>query len=342
MKRTLLACLLLFSLSSLFARPTLVVDAEGEGDSYTLVRSVVEEVATHSLLSRLDGEGVLSVTISELVAEGEHAVSADLLFTYEQRTLQLCLSAAAKDAKHLQKELEERLLSTLAYDGLALVEAGPSPVVDYTYATGYASLASLRKGAQYLGLDAQGNRWATTVVQQLSDGEYPVSLLAATGGRALLPGMRLQEQKGRQAALSLDSTFSENPVLGIDGSYSQDIGLYPFSLVLGGGLDMDAKPLSVTSIYGRAGFAVTLPLSMVFGLSSGFWRNSALVMECTLGMGYSFRDGSLIYGSNALFSYRYRLQDYSLGLGIGNKHWASVEGTFSSGLFMRLGLAYTW
>lgn len=342
MKRTLLSLLIFLILSSLFALPTLVVSAEGEEQSYALVHSIVERVATHSLLSRLEGEGVLTVTMSELVAEGESALSVDLLFNYEEKTLQLCLSAEAKDAKHLKKELEERLASILTYDGMTLIETGAPPIVDYTYKTGYASLSSLRKGTHYLGLDAQGNRWANTVVHQVSDEEKPLSLLVATGGRALLPGMRLQEQSGREVALSFSSTFSNNPTFGLDGSYSQDIGLYPFSLVLGGGLDMGGKPLSPSSLYGRAGFAVTLPLSMVFGLRSGFWRNSALVMECTLGMGYSLADRALLYGSNALFTYRYRLQGYSLGLGIGNKHWVSEQSSFSSGLFMRLGLAYTW
>ena len=96
------------------------------------------------------------------------------------------------------------------------------------------------------------------------------------------------------------------------------------------------------SLDGRAVVAAALPLSMVFGLYSGFWRNSSLAMECSLGLGYSLSDGVLLYGSSALLTYSYRMQGYSLALGIGNKHWVSEQVSFSSGLFMQLGLAYTW
>lgn len=342
MKRILLPLMMLVCLSSLLGRPTLVVSSEGEGPAYALLESIVERVGSRSLLTRTDGEGELSVFIDALQVEEANALSANLLFSYGERTLTLCLSAQAKDARHLEKELEERLSSMLLYDGLSLFEATDVLVVDYTYYSGYAALAPLRKGERYKGLDAQGNRWATAVVQHTFTEPSPVSLLVATGGKALLPGMRLEALKGRALQISLFSSLSSLPGFGLEGTYSQDIGLYPFTLVLGGGLDFKGKPLAIASLYGRAGFAVTLPLSMVFSLNGGFWRNSALMMECTVGLGYAPFDNSMVFGSTALFSYRYHLGSYSLNLGLGNRHWASKGGPFSSGLFMQLGLAYTW
>jgi len=342
LKRALLPLLLLICLASLPARPTLVVEAAGQGGLYSLLRAVVQRVGEHSLLSRMEGEGELSVLIGEVLSEEANAVSADLVFTYEGRILELCLSANAKDGRHLERALESRLSSMLLYDGLALIEAEPSPAVDYTYATGYASRSILHKGSLYKGVDAQGNRWATAVVQHVADDLSSLSLLSATAGRTLLPGMRLVALQGRAVELAFFGMLSSPLGLGLDFSYSQDIGLYPFSLVVGGGLDVHGQGLSPSSIYGRAGFVVAFPLSMAFGLRSGFWRNSSLAMECTLGLGYGFDEALLLYGSTALFTYRYHLQGYTLALGLGNRHWVSGEGSFSSGVFMRLGLAYTW
>lgn len=340
MKRALLPILLLLSLSSLLARPTLVVETAGQGSSYALLGTVVRRVGEQSLLSRMDGDGELSVLIGEVLSEEENSLSANLLFTYGERTLELCLSA--DDARNLEKELERRLTAMLLYDALALMEAEPSPVVDYTYATGYASRSILRKGSPYKGVDAQGKRWGSAMVQHVGDESDPLSLLAGTGGAALLPGMRLVELQGRAVELAFFGMLASPLGLGLDLSYSQDIGLYPFSLVVGGGLDFQGEGLSLSSLYGRAGFVVAFPLSAAFGLQSGFWRNSTLAMECTLGLGYSLVDSLLLYGSSALFTYRYHLGGYSLALGLGNRHWVTSEESYRAGLFMRLGLAYTW
>lgn len=341
MKRILLLTMILLSLFSLSARPTLVVAAAEEGASYNLVREVVERVATHSLLSRIDGEGELSVTVEGLVAEEANALTVDLLFSYEGSELQLCLNARGKGPRRLEKDLEEKLSSLLLYDGLTLIGTEPGLSIDHVYDRGYASLASLRRGEHYKGLDAEGSRWGSAVVQQVSE-EEPVSLLVSTGGKKLLPGMRLAQQKGKSVGLSFSSLLSAGRGFAVDASYSQDIGIHPFMLVLGSGIDLSGESLSPSNLYGRAGVAAALPLSMVFGLYSGFWRNSSLAMECSLGLGYSLSDGVLLYGSSALLTYSYRMQGYSLALGIGNKHWVSEQVSFSSGLFMQLGLAYTW
>ncbi len=331
--------MLLLCLSSLVARPTLVLEASGEEPGYAHLMAVVERVANHSLLSRIGGEGVLFITISDLVEPRENALSATVLFTYGERTLRLCLRSEAKDAKHL----EERLSSMLLYDGMALFEAEPALVVAYTYDQGYASLSPLHKGDTYKGLDAEGGRWATVVVRRvLADAEAPVSLLVSTGGKKLLPGMRLEKQAGKSASLSISSSLgaSSAPLFALEGLYGQDVGLYPLTLVLGGGFDV--AEATVFTIYGQVGLNVRLPLSMVFGLHSGFWRSSSVAMRCTMGLGYAPNDGATLYGSGAVFSYRYQGQVVGLDIGVGTKHWASELKSYSSGLFMQLGLAYTW
>ena len=340
MRRSLLPVMMLFCLSSLFARPTLVVTAGGESPSYALMAGVVARVGEHSLLSRMDGEGVLSISLSDLLEIEPNALSATVVFSYGQRTLQLFLRAKGKDPKKLEKALEQNLSSMLLYDGRTLFEIEDAPLVDYTYDYGYASLSSLQKGDHYEGLDAQGNRWATVVVQHAFDDEKPVSLLVGTGGKELLPGMRLEKQAGREVSLSVSKVLAMGGQLDIEGFYSQDVGLYPFTFVLGGGLDLTGSHIS--GVNAQTGFVLQLPLSMVFGLHSGFWRNSSLAMRCTLGLGYSLADSQLLYGSSALCIYRYSLHSLGLEVGVGNKHWVSELGTYSSGLFMQLGLAYTW
>ncbi len=340
MRRTLLSLMMLLCLSSLFARPTLVVSAGGEGPGYALMVGVVERVSEHSLLSRMGGEGVLSVGISDLLEAKPNALSATVLFRYEERELQLCVSAEAKDAKKLGKELEKRLSSMLLYDGRTLFEAEDALLIEYTYNQGYASLSSLHKGDHYKGLDAGANRWATVEVLQVFGEDEPVSLLVGTSGKKLLPGMRLEKQAGKSVSLSVSSFLTTGGKLSLEGLYSQEVGLYPFTLVLGGGFDIAGSTLS--SLYGQAGFAVRLPLSMVFGIHSGFWRNSSLAMRCTLGLGYSLTESDMLYGSSAVLTYRYHLSGMGLDVGVGSKHWASELSKHSSGLFMQLGLAYTW
>ncbi len=341
MKRITVGLLILVCLSSLFGRPTLMVTSEGEGSSYTLVAGLLERVVPALLLSRIDGEGELSVFIGALEAE-ENSLSVDLLFSYEGKSLSVLLSAQAKDSTHLGEELERRLSSLLLYEGLALVEKREPLVVEYTHASGYATLVPLRKGEHYKGLDADGNRLATAVVQQVITDPSPLSLLAATSGKTLLPGMRLEKMGGKAVEFTISSSLAVWPSLGFDGAYTQDIGLYPFRLVAGGGFTFSGQPLSFSSLYGRFGFAVTLPLSMVGGIQGGFWRNSALAMECSVGLGFAPGQSALLYGSTATFTYRYHLEAYTLSLGVGNKYWASKASPFTSGLFIQLGLAYTW
>ena len=333
--------MMLLCLSSVFARPALVVNAEGEGASYALMAGVVARVSELSLLSRMDGEGVLTVSISNLLETNPNTLSAAVLFSYGEKALQLLLSAEGKDAKHMEKHLEQKLSSMLLYDGRALFETEDGLLIDYTYNQGYASLASLQKGDYYTGLDAQGNRWASVVVQQVFGEEDPVSLLVETSGKKLLPGMKLEKQAGKSVSLSVSRllTTSSSPSFGIEGLYSQEIGLYPFTFVVGGGFDFTGTN---SSLCGQAGFAVNLPLSMVLGIHSGFWRNSSLAMRCTLGLGYSFAQSDLLYGSSAVFTYRYHCNGIGFDVGLGSRHWASEVITYSSGLFMQLGLAYTW
>lgn len=333
--------MMLFFVFSLFARPTLTVSSDESGaEGYALMRDVVERVGEHSLLSRMGGEGELSATLSDLLGDAQSSLSATVLFRYEEQELQLCLGSEAKTLRKLKEALETRLSSMLLYDGLTLFEAEDALVVDYTYDQGYASLGTLNKGDHYRGLDAQGNRWATTVVRRTFEGEEPVSLVVGTSGKELLPGMRLEKQAGKAVSVSLSKELKEGGHLGLDALYSQEIGLYPFTLVLGGGLDFSSSQLS--SLYAQTGFAVRLPLSMVFGLHNGFWRNSSFAITATLGLGYSFVDPDLLFGSSVVLGYRYHLDDWALDIGVGNKHWASDSLSHSSGLFMQLGLAYTW
>lgn len=340
MRRTLISVMMVLCLSSLFARVTLVVETEGKSPSYALMAGVAEYVAESSLLPRMGGEGVLSLYISDLLETDPNALSALLLFSYGERTLQLYLSADAKDSKHLEKVLKERLASMLLYDGMVLFEAETSPCIDYTYSYGYASLVPLRKGDLYKGLDAEQNRWATVVVQRTFESDDPVSLLVGTGGKKLLPGMRLEKQAGKSLSLFLSGTPVSGAPFSIGGLYSQQIGLYPFTLVLGAGSDITAS--SLTTVYAQAGLAVNLPLSMIFGLNSGFWRNSSLAVRCTLDFGYVVSEEELLYGSSAVFTYRYHIGGVGLDVGLGNKRRAPEFTGASSGLFMQLGLAYTW
>ena len=334
--------MLLLCLSSLFARATLVVKAEGEGAAYALISDAVARVSEQSLLSRMDGEGELIITISDLLEESSNTLSATVLFSYGKNELQILLSAEGNDPNHLQKQLEQKLSSMLLYDGRLLFEAGPAPLIDYTYTQGYASLSSLHKGDHYKGLDAEGARWATVVVQQTFDQEDPLSLLVGTSGKKLLPGMKLEKQAGKSVSLSLSSLLqaSSSPRLAIEGLYSQEAGLYPFALVLGGGFALACSALA--SLYFQAGFVVNLPLSMLFGIEGGLWRNSTLAMRATVGLGYAFSGSGVLYGSSAVFTYRYHLDGIGFDIGVGNKHWASELGIHSSALFMQLGLAYTW
>ena len=333
--------MMLFFVFSLFARPTLTVSSDESGaEGYALMAGVVERVSEHSLLSRMGGEGALSVTLSDLLGDAQSSLSATVLFRYEGLELQLCFGAEAKGAKKLIEALEKKLSSMLLYDGRTLFEAEDALVVDYTYDQGYATLGILNKGDHYRGIDAQGNRWATAVVRRSFEGEEAVSLLVGTSGKELLPGMRLEKQAGKAVSLSLSKDLKEGGHLGLDGLYSQEIGLYPFTLVLGGGLDV--TPSQIFSIYAQTGFAVRLPLSMVFGLHNGFWRNSSFAITATLGLGYSFVDPDLLFGSSVVLGYRYHLDDWALDVGVGNKHWASDSLSHSSGVFMQLGLAYTW
>ena len=333
----------LFCLSSLLARPTLVVKAEEESLSYALLAGVAERVAEHSLLSRMEGEGVLSISLYDLLETEPNALSATILFSYGEVSLELCIRSKGKDARHLERALEKKLSSMLLYDGSVLFDTGPSPLVDYTYTHGYASLSSLSKGDRYVGLDAGGQRWATVEVLRSLDGEEgPVSLLVGTSGKELLPGMRLEKQAGKSLSLSVSTLLGKGPTprVGIEGLYGQEVGIYPFGLVLGGGFDLSGTAFS--SVYAQAGLSVHLPLSMAFGLEGGFWRNSSLAMRCTLGLGYSLAESDLLFGSNALFLYQYHLRGYCFEVGLGNKYWASEQSTHSSGLFMQLGLTYTW
>ncbi len=339
MRRALIPVILLICLSSLVARPTLVLEARGGEPGYAHLMAVVERVANHSLLSRMGGEGELFITISDLVEPRENALSATVLFTYGERTLQLCLRSEANDARHL----EERLSSMLLYDGMDLFEVEASLVVAHTYDQGYASLSPLHKGDSYKGLDAEGGTWATVVVRRvLADEEAPVSLLVSTSGKKLLPGMKLEKQAGKSASLSISSLLGTRPdsLISLEGLYGQDVGLYPLTLVLGGGFDVAGS--TVDTVYGQVGLNVRFPLSMAFGLHAGFWRNSSVAMGCTLGLGYALDDGPMLYGSGAVFSYRYQGQVVGIDIGVGTKHWASDLKSYSSGLFMQLGLAYTW
>lgn|GEM_PF-5373038 len=340
MRRTLFSLMMLFCLSSLFARPSLVVRTEAESPSYALMAGVVARVGEQSLLSRMDGEGELTITVTNLLEAEANALSATVLFSYEGRELQVFLRAEGKDAKHIEKHLEQNLSSMLLYDGMVLFEAAPAPSIDYTYNQGYASLSLLDKGDHYRGIDAGGTKWATVVVQKGFDEEEPVSLLVGTGGKKLLPGMRLEKQAGKSVQLVVSQVLKTDGPFGIEGLYSQEVGLYPFSLVVGGGIDLASSDLS--SLYAQAGFAIHLPLSMLFGIDSGFWRNSSLGMRCTLGLGFALADADLLFGSNVAFTYRYSFGDMGFDVGVGNKHWASDHKAYSSGLFMQLGLAYTW
>lgn len=342
MRRVLLAALMVLCLSSLSGRPSLVVTSDGQGPAYDLMTAVVTRVAKQSLLCRIAGEGVLTISLFDLLAASPNSLSASVLFSYGENSLQLTLGSEGKDARDLEKNLEQDLSSMLVYDARILLAPEPFPIIDYTYDQGYASLATLRKGDRYKGLDAQGDRWATVVVQQVFGEQEPVSLLVGTSGKKLLPGMKLEKQAGRSASLSVSRllTTSHSPSFGLEGLYSQEVGLYPFTLVVGGGFDLAGTSLS--SVYGQAGLSLSLPLSMLFGVDLGLWRNSSLAMRCTLGLGYALADSDLLFGSSAVLTYRYQIAGMGIDVGVGSKHWASETSGHSSGLFMQLGLAYTW
>lgn len=332
----------MFSLFSLCARPTLVVSWEGEDSSYALVRDIVERVLPLSLLSRIPGEDVLTVSMSDLLQAGAHALAVTLDFSYQENSFQLRLTAQANDRKHLEEELEKRLASMLMYDALASIPLHDGPSVTYTSTTGYAALTPLPKGGYYIGLDAEKERWGSAVVYHLFSEEEQLSLLAATGGAMLLPGMRLQRQSGREVLLSISSSLSLQDGLALESFYTQDIGLYPFRIVLGGGLSFAQSPLFLSEVYAKAGVSLAFPLSLLFGLTSGFWRSSSVAMECSIEVGYAVAAHLPLYGSTALLRYCYRLSDSTLSLAVGNKHWVTPSSSLRSGLFMQLGLAYTW
>ncbi|NBK20469.1 MAG: hypothetical protein EOM68_00370 [Spirochaetia bacterium] len=342
MRRALLPALMVLCLSSLFATPSLVVISEGEGPAYTLMKAAVSRVAEQSLLCRIAGEGELTVTLSDLVEATPNALSASVLFSYGEKTLQLKLSSEGKDERNLSKHVERDLFSMLLYDGRVFLESEYSPIVDYTYGQGYATLAFLSKGDHYKGLDSQGDRFSTVVVQQSFGGEEPVSLLVGTSGKKLLPGMRLEKQAGKSVSFSVAPMFdaSSQARVALEGMYAQEVGLYPFTLVVGGGFDLAGSSLS--SLYGQVGLSLSLPLSMLFGIDFGLWRNSSLAVGCTLGLGYALADSALLYGSGAILTYRYQIAGMGIDVGVGSKHWASETKSHSSGLFMQLGLAYTW
>lgn len=330
MKRVTVFVLILASLLPLSARPRLVLDlGTAQGEVAAMVGGTVERVAEHSLLSRMEGEGSLSISLDDYLLTEPYDLRLGLMVSYGEKSLPLQVSLHAQSLGALEKGLERKLSLLLLYDGLLFVEEDEALRLGSSYNQGYASSDPLGKGEYYQVLDAEAKRWGSVVVQQVG----AVSILAQTEGKELLPSMRLKRMEGRAVSLSL--LVSQTRDLFFDALYEQEVGLYPFTFLVGVGT-------SPVGLHAQTGLAVRLPLSLLFGIHHGVWRNSSLSASCTLGLGYALSDSQLLLGSRVVVSYQYRIGDLRLEGGVGNQNWASEHSSFGSGLFLMLGTAYTW
>lgn len=309
-----------------------------EGEDHAMVERVVRQVATTSLLSRIEGEGEMVVTLSFNEVDSPYALSVVLNFAYEEKELAFTLSQESTSKSKLERSLQKQLSSVLLYDGLLFLEQRAAVDIAYTYKQGYAVTQALPLGKHYLGYDSQGTRRGSAVVRRVTAVEEPLSLLVSTGGNILLPGMALSPRKGREVQLSYSHSFAGD--YSLQGLYSQDIGLYPFRLV--GGVGATFTENVVKDIYTQVGLSVEMPLSLLMNIEHEFWRNSSLAMRSTLSLGSCIPQTEFLLGGTFLASYRYALTDWVCELGMGRSYWTTEKQFQRVGLFIHLGLAYTW
>ena len=344
MKRfSLIACLLL-GLSVLYAQTGLLVElspVDQNSSLGSLTQRAVQKAAEHYLLYRGQPQDRLEVQIGPIEEEGAFAISTELVFSYQGKQLTQRLGFSAKDAKTLEKKLEEILFEQLSYDGLILFPPTSATYLEYSYDQGYATslgVEKMQEGDVFSVLSARGATIGKLVAHEVFPLEKPVVLFTQLGGQQLLPGMELHSIFGKQASVSfsLDRDLS----LGFEGNYTQDVGLYPFLLTLNVGTTFSSG--TFVDVLASAGFEVCLPLSLLFSTHHGIWRNSSVGIVSRIGMGVDFSSFDLIFGSDAFLFYRYQLGSWSLQMNGGNKYWVSSTANHTSGLFLALTTAYTW
>ncbi|AEV30251.1 hypothetical protein SpiGrapes_2490 [Sphaerochaeta pleomorpha str. Grapes] len=340
------ACLPLFSAEArIFTR---LSPADSQTTIGVLVGEAVQLATEESFLPRLPYplEDDLVVTIGPLSVTESFEVSCSLEFSFQGKILEQRLHGLGKDAASLKKNLQQALFEQLRYDALTLLPPPDGLKLDYCYRSSYSSFLpssqDLHRGDYVAVVDTHGTKTGVLVADNLIEGEKPLVRFLPLYGKTLLPGMKLEKLAGKTLALALPVSYRDNLFgLGIEGVYSQDVGLHPFLFSLKGSAFYRFD--DSLAFMALAGFEVHLPLSLVFGATGRMLSGSALVASCRVGLGFSTTEADLLFGSEAELAYRYHLSSaWALQLGILSKNWSLSEAKYDAGLSLILTTAYTW
>lgn len=313
-----------------------------------LVAEAVQLATEESFLPRLSSslEEDLVVAIGPLQVSEGFEVSCPLVFSFKGKLLEQRLHGVGKDAASLKENLRQALYDQLRYDALTLLPPDNDFRLDYCYRTSYAAflppLLDVRKGEYVTVVDAQGTRTGLLLADSIIEGENPLVRFLPLYGKTLLPGMKLEKLEGKTLALSVPLSYHDNLIgLGLEGTYSQNVGLHPFLFSLKGSASYRFD--DSFACMALAGFEVHLPLSLVFGSTGRMPSASTLVASCRVGLGFSTTETDLLFGSEAEVAYRYHLSSaWALQLGISSKNWSLSDVKYDAGLSLLLTTAYTW
>ncbi|WP_320129562.1 hypothetical protein [uncultured Sphaerochaeta sp.] len=344
----LMLCFPVFSMEPKFQVTLAEVDAET--DLGHLVEASVRSATERSFLPRLpypleEGEDV-SVSIDPIILTGPYQVRCSLNFFFRGKALKLQLFAKGKSLASLGDSIETTLYSQLRYDALSLFDQIEGLSLGYVHGSSLSSsLPSgtlLHVGDQVAVSDNQGKRTGLLVTEGILQGDVPVARFLPLYGKTLLPGMALSKISGRTFTVSAPVSYQNSLItVGLEGTYSQNIGLYPFlfSLKVSALYRMDGS----FATFGLTGLEVRLPLSLVFGSTRQGLANGSISAACRIGLGFSTTENEMILGSEAELSYQYSLSaSWALQVGVSSKYWSLSDKAYDSGLSLILSTSYTW
>ncbi|NCC65882.1 MAG: hypothetical protein EOM15_14645 [Spirochaetia bacterium] len=302
---------------------SLVVDIQGSVP--ISVEEAVSRALERSMLVRMSEEQTLYATLVNSIED----VAYHLHLRVEERELSFNISKELKN-------LEKFLVSSLAYDGLVLLEPPDLLSVGFFAPTGYGMYLQgekVQENTIYKVLDGRNFVRGRVVVSNVS-ADKSIGFLTQFEGKELGLGMVLQKEKSDQFGLSVSFDALYEPFFCLE--YAKNLPVHPFSFSLGlGTLGYDTLELSVL-------LGAKLPLSALFGSSRHLGRNISLGSSVSLSLGYRFSESQLYGRGRGSVSVIYHIQDFSFSLSVGNQVSVTGDRILSRGLFLSLLTAYTY
>lgn len=216
--------------------------------------------------------------------------------SYSNSILTLSLFDKEYRAPITKGYVDEAIDSILLYN--EAFDSKSDEKIDYFYQKTFSSTAPLKRGSLYYALNKDGKKQALMVV----DKNNPASTLLGLYSKKLVTGLELKKASPYVISIATGLIFSPKFILNGDITLKNQSLLYPFNPAIK--LKVVSNAYNTTSYLGGVGVSTCLPLSTFYPRAISLLRNTSIVAEAFIYIGYNkkvvYSAGWDIYLSNML------------------------------------------